>query len=64
MEPVDEPPLYGWGPVAEGRPQKYRGSEKGWPMREEPISFAPAVMTEPDACRGKMAFAMPVTASG
>src|SRR5882762_335767 len=43
FEPDDEPALYENGVVADGRPQKYLGSSKGWPMRAEPTALAMAV---------------------
>ena len=61
MDPEDEAPLYACGPVVEGRPQKYFGSEKGCPMSEEPTSLPSAAITLPLACRGNAACATPAT---
>ena len=39
LDPVEAPALSGKGAVAEGRPQKNRGSSKGWPMSSEPTGL-------------------------
>ncbi len=36
LEPEEAAALYGYGPVAERRPQKYLGSSNGWPISVEP----------------------------
>src|SRR5262249_48516194 len=64
LDPEDEAALYGNGLVAEGRPQKYLGSSKGWPMRAEPTSLPSFEMRLPWAWYGKTACATPVTRSG
>src|SRR5215467_6109066 len=64
LDPEDEAALYGNGLVAEGRPQKYFGSSKGWPMRAEPTSLPSFEMRLPWAWYGKTAWATPVTRSG
>src|SRR5215510_11715331 len=64
LDPEDEAALYGNGLVAEGRPQKYLGSSKGWPMRAEPTSLPSLETRLPWAWYGKTAWATPVTRSG
>src|SRR5215475_9381976 len=64
LDPEDEAALYGNGLVAEGRPQKYLGSSKGWPIRAEPTSLPSFAMRLPWAWYGKTAWATPVTRSG
>src|SRR5262244_3092156 len=55
LDPEDAAALYGNGLVAEGRPQKYFGSSKGWPMRAEPTSLPSFEMRLPCAWYGKTA---------
>ena len=50
--------------VADGRPQKFFGSEKLWPISVEPTVLPPLSIRLPAACVGNTAVAMPVTASG
>src|SRR6185295_9449668 len=38
FEPLEAAPLYGAGPVADGRLQKYFGPENGWPISVEPTA--------------------------
>src|SRR6267378_8284236 len=64
FEPDDEPALYENGVVADGRPQKYLGSSKGWPMRAEPTALPSLTIRLPFACRGNTAWAMAVTIAG
>src|SRR5215470_327697 len=60
FEPDDEAALYGLGEVAEGRLQKYFGSSKGCPMRDEPTTLPSCTMRLPLAWRGKTSWATPV----
>jgi hypothetical protein len=64
FEPDDAAALYANGAVAERRPQKYRGSSKGWPMSAEPTAVPFRRMRLPRACTGKTVSAIPVTRSG
>src|SRR5712691_5540589 len=64
FEPMDEPALYWNGVVADGRPQKYLGSSKGWPMRVDPTVFPSLTIRLPLAWRGNAACAMTVTIAG
>src|SRR5215510_10153789 len=64
FEPDDDAALYGYGEVAEGRLQKYFGSSKGCPMREEPTTLPSCTMRLPLAWRGNRIWATPVTTSG
>ena len=43
FEPLDAVALFGRGDVADGRPQKYFGSVKLWPMSSEPTGLAVAL---------------------
>ena len=52
------------GVVADGRPQKYFGSEKFWPMSDEPTVLPSCTIRLPAAWCGNAALATPVTASG
>src|SRR5205807_5397978 len=64
FEPDDAPALYAKGLVADGRPQKYFGSSKGWPMRAEPTTLPSLRSRLPFACRGNTVCAMAVTIAG
>src|SRR4029453_2278091 len=63
LEPLELPPLYGIGLVADGRLQKYLGSVKLWPISDEPSGLPFWTMTLPVACDGKATWATAVTAS-
>jgi len=52
------------GDVADGRPQKYFGSLKFWPIRSEPTTLPSRSTRLPAASRGKTTLAMPVIANG
>ena len=58
------PRCKGVGPVAEGRPQKYLGSLKDWPISAEPTTLPSFSIRLPLACAGMTPCAMPVTARG
>src|SRR5476649_1081528 len=64
LEPLELLALFGIGPVADGRPQKYFGDEKDWPISVEPTALPPDSMMLPPACEAKATLPMPVTASG
>src|SRR5262249_35241480 len=64
FEPPEVAPLDGLGEVAEGRPQKFFGSVKFWPIRAEPTGLPSFSTRLPFACHGKTACATPVTTSG
>src|SRR5436190_14973705 len=64
FEPLDAPALYPYGPVAEGRPQKYFASSNGCPISRLPIGFPSLTIKLPLAAVGKRTVATPVTASG
>src|SRR5471030_1378035 len=64
LEPLELLALFGIGPVADGRPQKYFGDEKDWPISEEPTALPSDSMMLPPACEAKATLPMPVTASG
>ncbi len=64
FEPVEAPALSGNGDVADGRPQKYLGSSKGWPMRADPTALPSFMIRLPFAWCGKSTWAIPVTTTG
>src|SRR5438270_3254219 len=64
FDPDDDAPLYGYGDVADGRPQKYFGSSKGWPIRAEPMTLPSFTIRLPLAWCGKTSWAMAVTTTG
>ena len=64
LEPLEPPALLAIGPVADGRPQKYVGELKFWPIKVEPTSLPSRSIRLPAACCGNIALAAPVTASG
>jgi len=45
--PVELIALYGNGPSADGRLQKYFAAENGWPIRCEPTARPPTSITLP-----------------
>src|SRR5436190_2130931 len=51
-------------PAADGRPWKYAGDEKGWPMSRDPIGRPSRTMICPLAFSGNHAWASAVIASG
>src|SRR5512138_1013416 len=61
FEPEEDVPLYGIGEVAEGRIQKYFGSEKGWPISLEPMTLPSLRIRLPLARSLNATRAMPVT---
>ena len=48
-------------PVADGRPQKYFGSLKFWPISDEPTALPSLTIRLPAACVGNATWATPVT---
>src|ERR1700694_1763059 len=64
FDPDDAPALYGNGEVAEGRPQKYFGSSKGWPMSIEPTTLPSLTIRLPFAWRGNTSWAIPLITAG
>ena len=50
--------------VAEGRPQKYFGAAKFWPIKAEPTGLPLLTIRLPAAWPGNATVAMPVTTSG
>jgi len=50
--------------VADGRPWKYFGEVKFWPISSEPITLPSRTIRLPIAWCGKTGSAMPVIASG
>jgi hypothetical protein len=56
--------LYGIGAVAEGRPRKYPGASKSWPISSLPIGLPSRMTRLPLAACGKANCATPVIASG
>ena len=52
------------GEVAEGRLQKYFGSENGWPIRREPTTLPSFSIRLPFAWSLNATCAIPVTTSG
>ena len=64
LEPDELVPLYGKGVVADGRPQKYLGSVKDWPIKSEPTIWFCFLMMLPFACQGKNTCAIPVMIKG
>ena len=64
FDPPEAVPLLGCGEVAEGRPQKYFGSAKFWPINSEPTGLPSLTIKLPPAAPGKIAFEIPVTATG
>ncbi|MNF12359.1 hypothetical protein D3C80_2138150 [compost metagenome] len=49
LEPTEAAALYGIGAVADSRPQKYLGSENGWPISSEPSVLPSFSISEPPA---------------
>src|SRR5258708_5764105 len=64
FEPLELAALLAMGDVADGRPQKFLGSEKFWPIRVDPTALPPTSIRLPAAWVGNAALAMPVTARG
>ena len=65
FDPEDAAALYANGLVAERRPQKYRGSSKGFPINAEPATTPSArAIRLPFACAGMRVCAIPLTSRG
>src|SRR6185312_11553732 len=64
FEPDDDAALYGFGVVADGRPQKYPGPVNDWPISAEPTGLRSCMIRLPLAWRGNSSCASPVAASG
>ncbi len=64
FEPLEPVGLLGIGLVAEGRLQKYLGSENDCPMRLEPIGLPSFMIMLPLALAGMITWETPVTTSG
>src|SRR5689334_13503708 len=64
LEPLDAALLSANGEVADGRLQKYFGSENGCPISSEPSALSPRSIKLPLAACGNRTCARPVTTSG
>src|SRR6266403_6264622 len=64
FDPDEDAALYPNGLVADGRPQKYFGSSKGWPIRPEPTTVPSFTIRLPLAWCGNTSCAMAVTTTG
>ena len=64
FEPLETAPLYGIGPVADGRLQKYCGEENGWPSSREPTAWPSRSMTLPVAWLANASCPTSVTTAG
>ncbi len=64
LDPVDAAALFGMGVVADTLPQKYLGSAKDWPIKDEPTTSLSRVTRLPEAEFAKASLPTPITARG
>ena len=64
FEPLEPAPLLAIGAVADGRPQKYLGEVKDWPISIEPTGLPPRSTMLPLTSSLKASCPMPAVANG